>query len=158
MSAYSAMNPDERRQARLRAKVRSALRKRAETRGGQDDASRLLLTATAALIRALESVDVPPDDRIALKFLADSLVEWRDGTELETAFCIRRDDQGAPKKPPLLSLLTYLPKMDGYVSKGLSVTDAGKKVAAAAGVAQRTVRRAWDVGGGLNGHRNRMAK
>lgn len=151
------MDREDKRYQRLLAKVRTDKRKKAESKGGVSDAEALLRSATAALIQLLDLREIPVGDRVALEFLADGLKEWRNGGDISTALCIRKEC-GAPKKSKLMPLIELLPKIDAEISKGLNVTNALKAVSRLEGVSVSKVKRPWLAAGGLNGYERRRVK
>lgn len=146
---------DERRRQKNLAKIRARNRKKAESKGGQNEARSLLNSAAAAISSVLKSGNVGEGDAVALEFLRDGLRECLDrGVSIDAALCIDKE-RGAPKKNVLLPLVAYVPWVDAEYRKSGSVD---RSIAAAAirfGVSAITIRRAWNAAGGIDGHISR---
>lgn len=146
---------DERRRQKNLAKIRAQNRKKAESKGGQNEARSLLNSASAAISSVLTSGNIGEGDAVALEFLRDGLREFLDsGVSIDVALCINKE-RGAPKKNDLLPLVAYVPWVDAEYRKSGNVASSITAVAVRFGVSAITIRRAWNEAGGIDGHISR---
>lgn len=144
---------DKKRQSKQLTGVRQKRVERAERPGGTKDAKSLLLLAPE-ILRRVQGLDIPDEDKVVLRFLEHGFTEWMNGTEMDVALCIKKDT-GAPKGNGLESLLEFVLPLTLLLDGGMSVEDAKAKIARTEGVSERTVERAWKLAGGLEGYLRR---
>lgn len=152
------INYEERRRQRLLGVIRKRQKNRAESKGGKNDADRLLNTAAAVISEIIDKGIIGEGDVVALEFLRNGLREYLDhGVPIDRSLCIDKE-RGAPKMPELLPIIAYVPCVDREYSSSNSVNKSLETVAKHFGVSLPTVRSAWNKAGGVKGHQRRKIK
>lgn len=144
---------DKKRQSKLLADTRLKKVERAERTGGSADARSLLLSVPE-ILRRIQKLDIPDEDKVVLAFLEKGLDEWASGVQIDVALCIKKET-GAPKVNRIEPLLEYALPVSNHLDQGETVDEALAKVAKVEGVSERTVARAWKLAGGLEGYLRR---